>query len=101
LPVPFGEVANRGLFQFNSDQESLLVENGFVVVPTQHREFFGLYQGTHWQDRPLFVTTDSVLHVYHLLFDKVLRTAEEEYFFGDLVALSQGMLWALRRSTRP
>jgi len=34
------------------------------------------------------------LHVYHLLFDKVLRTAEEEYFFGDLVALSQGMLWA-------
>jgi hypothetical protein len=94
LPVPLGEVSNRALFQFNSGQERLLSENGFVVTPAQYAEFFNLYQSAHGQERPLFITTDSVLHVYHLLFDKVLRTAEEEYFFGDLVTLTRGMLWA-------
>ncbi len=94
LPVPLAEVSNQDLFQFKNDQEVFLAENGFVVVPAGYEEFFGLYQSARRQGRPLFVTTDSVLHVYHLLFDKVLRTAEEEYFFGDLVALSRGMLWA-------
>lgn len=94
LPVALDEVSNGELFQFTSHQEHLLTENGFVVVPAEHDEFFTLYQTAHDQQRPLFVTTDSVLHVYHLLFDKVLRTAEEEHFFGDLVALTRGMLWA-------
>ena len=94
LPVPLPDVTNSDLFQFGTEQEDLLVENGFVVVPAQHAEFFHLYQTAHDQQRPLFVTTDSVLHVYHLLFDKVLRTAEEQHFFDDLVALTRGMLWA-------
>lgn len=94
LPLSLAEVSNRALFQFNSGQESLLTENGFVVIPAQNTEFFNLYQSAHEQGRPLFVTTDSVLHVYHLLFDKVLRTAEEEHFFGDLTTLTRGMLWA-------
>lgn len=94
LPLTLGEISNRSLFQFSGDQERLLAQNGFVVVPAAHDEFFSLYQNAHWQERPLFVTTDSVLHVYHLLFDKVLRTAEEEHFFADLVALTRGMLWA-------
>jgi len=94
LPVSLSEISNRDLFQFNMNQEGLLAENGFVVVPAGYAEFFGLYKTAHRQGRPLFVTTDSVLHVYHLLFDKVLRTAEEEHFFAHLVALSQGMLWA-------
>jgi len=96
LPVSLGEVANRDLYQFTSMQQELLEENGFVVVPAEHREFYNLYQSAHDQQKPLFVTTDSVLHIYHLLFDKVLRTAEEEYFNTDLVKLTRGMLWASR-----
>jgi hypothetical protein len=94
LPVSLGEVTNRDLYEFTEEQQQLLQENGFVVLPAGHREFYTLYQSAHAQQRPLFVTTDSVLHVYHLLFDKVLRTAEEEHFSRDLVKLTQGMLWA-------
>ena len=93
LPIELGDVANGDLYGFSDEQQRLLMENGFVVVPAWHSEFFHLYQSAHAQGRPLFITTDSVLHVYHLLFDKVLRTAEE-HFFQDLVELTRGMLWA-------
>ncbi|HJX37244.1 MAG TPA: DUF3160 domain-containing protein, partial [Anaerolineae bacterium] len=96
LPVGLSEISNQDSLHFSSEQQRLLESNGFVVVPAEYREFHTLYQSVHGQQKPLFITTDSVLHVYHLLFDKVLRTAEEEYFNTDLVNLTQGMLWASR-----
>jgi hypothetical protein len=94
LPVTLDEVDNQDLFTLSPSQRALLENDGFVVVPAEYNEFYTLYQSLHDQQNPLFITTDSVLHVYHLLFDKVLRTAEEEYFYPDLVSLSRGMLWA-------
>jgi len=94
LPLDLGDVSNVDAFQFNTQMEELLEQNGFVVAPAEYWEFYSLYQSVHGQLKPLFVTTDSVLHVYHLLFDKVLRTAEEEYFNADLIKLTEGMLWA-------
>jgi hypothetical protein len=94
LPLELAEVSNLDTYQFSGPQLDYLEENGFVVVPAEHREFYALYQSAQGQQKPVFVTTDSVLHVYHLLFDKVLRTAEEEYFFFDLLDLTRGMLWA-------
>jgi hypothetical protein len=94
LPLSLDDVPHLDLSGLDPAQQGLLAENGFVVVPSDYREFYALYQDAHDQQRPLFVSTDSVLHVYHLLFDKVLRTAEDEYFNADLVKLTQGMLWA-------
>jgi len=45
-------------------------------------------------DMPMFVTTDSVYHVYHLLFDKMLRDLETGYFIADLKSLTSTMLAA-------
>ena len=50
--------------------------DGFVVSPGVEKEFFTLYEKARYANVPIFVTSDSLLHVYHLLFDKVLRTAE-------------------------
>jgi len=41
---------------------------------------------------PIFVTSDSLLHIYHLLFDKVLRTAETTYFIPLLRELNTALL---------
>jgi len=94
LPLELSEVSNLDLYGFSGMQMDYLGANGFVVAPTEQREFYTLYQSVEGQQKPLFVSTDSVLHVYHLLFDKVLRTAEEEYFVFDLLDLTHGMLWA-------
>ncbi|RPJ38241.1 MAG: DUF3160 domain-containing protein, partial [Chloroflexi bacterium] len=41
---------------------------------------------------PIFVSSDSLLHSYHLLFDKVLRTAETEHFIPLLAEMNKALL---------
>jgi hypothetical protein len=43
---------------------------------------------------PVFITTDSVYHVYHLIFDKMLRDLETGYFIADIKSLTSAMLAA-------
>jgi len=94
LPVDLNGALNRDRFTFSQAQEGLLTQNGFVVAPAEYLEFFQLYEEARYEELPTFITTDSVFHVYHLLFDKVLRTLEDEYFHADLVNLTAGMVWA-------
>jgi hypothetical protein len=79
-------------FVLSQAQIDRLAENGFVVSPGTEKEFFTLYEKARYDNVPIFVTSDSLFHVYHLLFDKVLRTAEVEYFIPLLRDLNQTML---------
>jgi hypothetical protein len=94
LPVDLNNVILDDGFEFSQAQEGLLTHNGFVVSPAEYLEFFQLYEQARYAELPIFITTDSVYHVYHLLFDKVLRNLEDEQFQPDLATLSAGMLWA-------
>jgi hypothetical protein len=40
----------------------------------------------------IFVTTDSIYHTYHLLFDKMLRDLETQHFIGQVNALTSAMI---------
>jgi hypothetical protein len=82
----------RNSFVLSPEQLERLEKNGFVVSPGSDKEFYTLYEGARYDNAPIFITSDSLLHVYHLLFDKVLRTAEVEYFIPLLRDLNQSML---------
>ncbi|MEN6327705.1 MAG: DUF3160 domain-containing protein, partial [Syntrophomonas sp.] len=74
-----------------------LVENGFVVVPDSCSEFYPLYETNRYDSVvPNLVTTDSMLHNYHLYFDYLLKTVEQEKLLPELKQLNQGMLQASR-----
>ena len=94
LPVDLSSVITDESFVFSEAQRQLLSANGFVVAPSEYKEFFHLYEEARYAEVPVFITTDSVYHTYHLFFDKVLRTLEEERFYTDLEKLTAGMLWA-------
>ncbi len=79
-------------FVLSQAQVDRLAQNGFVVSPGAEKEFFTLYEKARYDNVPIFVTSDSLFHVYHLLFDKVLRTAEVEYFIPLLRDLNRTML---------
>jgi hypothetical protein len=79
-------------FALSDEQRARLAEDGFVVSPGMEKEFFTLYEKARYNNEPIFVTSDSLLHVYHLLFDKVLRTAESDYFIPLLRDLNAAML---------
>lgn len=85
-------VTNTEMFQFSKETERMLVENGFVVVPSQYREFFMLYEINRYQPVPNFITTDSMLHNYHLFFAHLLREVEKEKLEPLLKELTSAML---------
>jgi hypothetical protein len=73
-------------------QRERLAADGFVVSPgRQEKEFFTIYEKARYDNIPIFVTSDSLLHVFHLLFSKTLRTAEAEYFYPLLKGLNEAL----------
>jgi hypothetical protein len=95
LPVDLGAVGIHDEIILSDAQRALLEQNGFVVTPSDEWiEFFLLYENVRYAEIPVFVTTDSVYHVYHLIFDKMLRDLERDYFEPDIRALTAACLQA-------
>ena len=95
LPVDLNQVQIPNAIQFSDAQKALLAQNGFVVMPPvagQYHEFYQIYEQYRYNQEPIFITTDSVYHIYHLIFDKMLRDLETGYFISDLKALTSSML---------
>jgi hypothetical protein len=99
LPVDLGKVQFANEIKVSDAQRQLLSKNGFVVLPPkpgEYREFYQIYEQNRYKDgpRPVFITTDSIYHVYHLIFDKMLRDLERDSFTTTLNALTSTMLKA-------
>jgi hypothetical protein len=86
-------VANPGIVaRLNDAQRAALEANGFVVVPQGYEQVYQIYQNAEDSGIPAFVTTDAVLHAYHILYDYALRLAEIKHFIADLEPLNAGLL---------
>ena len=59
-------ITNRDMFELSPAARELLVKNGFVVVPNKYEKNSSPVRGNRYELFPLFITTDSVLHNYHL-----------------------------------
>lgn len=92
VATDLSNITNKDMFKLSDAAKELLVQNGFVVVPGRYREFFSLYEANRYGPEPQFVTTDSLLHTYHLFFDFLLRTIETEHLASELQELSKAML---------
>ena len=93
--VDLGRVANLDILQaLNDEQRALVEKNGFVVVPSRAPQLYDIYKEAKERGYPIFVTTDAVLHTYHILYDYTLRFAEIEHFVDDLQGLNHAMLQA-------
>ncbi|MBU1075062.1 DUF3160 domain-containing protein, partial [Patescibacteria group bacterium] len=75
-----------------ANQKTQLLDKGFIVEPGWGDEFFSVYEQNRYNYRPSFVTVDSLLHNYHLLFDHLLRQTEESYLIENLKSLNAAML---------
>lgn len=83
----FSNVNNADRFyELQSDEEfrNRLLTNGFVVRENYGDEFFDLYENNRYEYIPNFVTTDSMLHTYHLYFAYLLKSLEKGYFYDNM-----------------
>lgn len=94
LAEDLSNVINPDDFFFSDDAKKLLVENNFVVTPMYENEFYPIYENNRYEYYPSFITSDSVLHNYHIMFDHLLKTLEEEKLSVTLEDLNAKMLAA-------
>ena len=80
-------------FSLSTEQEELLKTNGFVVVKHGYRENDTIQPYTDLKDDniPIFVTSDTLLHLYHVQFDEILKGIEEREFFDNILNMSKAL----------
>jgi hypothetical protein len=84
-------LSNLKDFKLSDAEKKLLAQNYFVVEPADFKQFFQAYESFRYDQIPTFISTDSVAHVYHLLFDKLLRDTERNFLFKDLNSLNKAL----------
>ena len=98
LPLDLNQIGNLGDFSLSDGQQAALKTNGFVVTPPLtdpnriYTEFYQAYESVRYDETPVFVTTDSIYHVYHLVFDKMLRDLERDSFIPAIKELTSTMV---------
>ena len=96
LPLDLEEITNSGEiesgFRLTENQKRLLKENGFVVIPWHGDDIVQPYKTLKEQGVPIFVTSDTLLHLYHIQFNEILKRLEEEEFFDELIDMSLVMM---------
>ena len=96
LPLALEGIANlqhiEAEFQFKANQRELLRRNGFVLIPWQGDDIVEPYITMKEREVPIFITSDTLLHLYHIQFNETLKRIEEEEFFDQILDMSKAML---------
>lgn len=79
-PVPINLAAVRDFEPFDKAAEEMLLRNGFVVLGNTpynnlSSRYFSLFRTS--DTVPTFITTDALLHIFHMVYDNLLKTMEK------------------------
>ena len=98
LPLALNDIKNintiTSYLSLSSEQENMLTKNGFVVVNYSYRQVNDTikpYKDLKEHNVPIFVTSDTLLHLYHIQFDEILKGIEEREFFDKILDLSKAL----------
>jgi len=99
-------IINKNQYQYGTDEvgdyyfalelsdeaANRIEQNGFVVIDSQsHREYYSQYERNRYDYVPSFITTDSAVHTFHLMYDYVLKDVERSSLTLSLKKLSGNM----------
>ena len=102
LPLKIKNISNyenfHKKFSLSSKALDVLEKNGFVVIPTPKNliaspdDFANYYSVLKGKELPIFITSDSLLHYYHIFFDITLMGLERDIFYQDIWKISKEFL---------
>lgn len=79
-------------YWFYESEIEKLVANNFVVAESQSAEFFDIYENNRYLEFPSFITSDSMMHTYHLYFAMLQKKVEKQALCSELEKLTSQML---------
>jgi len=75
---------------------NLLKKNGFAVIDSpfdlKEEDIAEPFKVLESREIPIFITSDSLLHLYHIQFDETLRQIEEREFYDKIWGISKELL---------
>lgn len=87
-------VVNSSSFPLTSLQRRQIAERGFLAILSDFEQIYDAYKSLERRGLPIFITTDSVLHAFHIIYDYALRALEFERLYYALESLVRSMLRA-------
>ena len=96
LPLSLSDITNfedlDSFFILTELQKDMIENNGFVVRNFgRYNDITIPYETLKDENIPIFVTSDTLLHLYHIQFDEILKSIEEREFFDDVLDLSKAL----------
>ncbi len=85
-------VINKDYVYMQDEQLEKLAKNNFVVTGGRMSEFFETYEDNRYFQFPNFVTTDSMMHTYHLFFAMLQKKTEKNALSDQVTKMGQAML---------
>ncbi|MFW9897467.1 MAG: DUF3160 domain-containing protein [Candidatus Thorarchaeota archaeon] len=80
-------------FNLTPAEKKLLTSNNFIVLNRMGTDdILDAYKYYWKEDLPIFITTDTMLHTWHLIFDTTLENLEEVIFYPLLSKLSTNLI---------
>jgi len=89
-------VAGLEFADLDAAGKALLAKNLFYARPSADKQIYDIYKRCKEAGQPVIVTTDSVLHAYHILFDFTLRRTEADKLIPAVTELTELMLQEAR-----
>ena len=104
LPLSKDSISNydyvMGKLKLTEHAMDKISKNGFVNIQWKGDDFVEAYKNIRTDlALPVYVTSDSVLHLYHVQFDKTLKKIEQREFVPQLTILSKGIIDHLLKQT--
>jgi hypothetical protein len=96
LPLNLGIITNlntvNGVLNLTDEQKTLLETNGFFVKGFgSENNIVAPYTYLKMNNVPIFITSDTLLHLYHIQFDQILKGIEQREFFPKILLLSKAI----------
>ena len=85
-------VKDSDRYNFSDKLVEKLVANNFVVYEGQSAEFFEIYESNRYGQIPNFITSDSMMHTYHLYFAMLQKKVEKGSLCSAVERMSSKML---------
>ncbi len=98
LPLDLDNIINLADAEKVTDVETIsdnLRQNGFSIIEPRGRVWDDIvepYEYISSRGIPIFLTTDTLLHLYHIQFDETLKDIEEREFIRDINNLTVVLL---------
>ncbi len=89
------DLANYDMVTYmNDDAKNVLSQDYCVITTGYYNEAFELYESNRYNYYANFITTDSMMHTYHLYFSHLLKNTERNYLASTLADMTGSMLAA-------